>query len=69
MAEFKTMVFTDSRAVNLGLYVTIMDNEIFGSNIPRLMPMSATMKGVQELNTKMNLSGIQMITVKVEHQD
>lgn len=67
MAAYKTLVFTDDREKTLGPYAILMDNELFGSNIPRLMPMSATMKGVQDLNPKMNLSGIQMVTVRLRH--
>tara|TARA_R100000656_G_scaffold107522_1_gene79654 strand:- start:542 stop:748 length:207 start_codon:yes stop_codon:yes gene_type:complete len=67
--KYQTLVFTDNRKNSLGPYVYIDGPDVYGAITPTLMPMTATMDLLRDLNPRIDFSDIQMVTVELKHVD
>lgn len=65
MAEhFKTLEFTDSRKHTLGKYahfIDIGDHGFYGSDLPRLMPITCTMEGLISFYLNIDFTGVKLV--------
>lgn len=71
--KFKTFIFKGDRTKILGNYAIFgvqgeKDNDWYGSETPRLMPMTATIETFKEMYPKADLKDIKLITVELNQQ-
>lgn len=64
MEKYKTLVFKDYR--EFGKYAHILEGEWCSGEIPRLMPLTASKKGLQQLYPKMDWSQVYLTIVNLQ---
>lgn len=64
---FKTLIFTDDRAVRLGQFAHIIGNaELAGSSEPKLQPKTATMEQMKAYFYDVDFTGTALVNATLE---
>lgn len=64
MEYFKTLVWKDQEGYAL-IWEGVGGEEIVWSSVPRLLPTTATIEGLQQLYPLLDLGEIEMVTIKL----